>query len=85
MEPWAGDVATNDCAARLYTSSGWILEIISDTRRSSVTSPRCRYPKATILRIEEMDGFISKVKSIPSDFNEYRWNKCSTGIHFFYE
>ena len=77
-----------------------VLEITSDARRSSATSPRCRCSKAKVLRIEEMDGSISKVKSISSDYNkdfiyevgktvevpdfdENRWNECSTGIHFF--
>ena len=77
-----------------------VLEILADAKRSSATSHKCRCSKAKVLRIEEFDGTISKVKSISSDFDEYfiykigktvevpdfdenRWNECSTGIHFF--
>ena len=47
-----------------------VLEIPADAERSSATTKKCRCSKAKVLRIEEMDGSISKVKSVHSDWNE---------------
>ena len=70
------------------------LEIPSDAKRSSATSLKCRASKAKCLEIENRlteissdydSRFIYKVGETVevSDFNEDRWNECSTGIHFF--
>jgi uncharacterized protein YjbI with pentapeptide repeats len=70
------------------------LEIPSDAKRSSATTLKCRASKAKCLEIEnglteissDYDSrFIYKVGETVevSDFNEDRWNECSTGIHFF--
>ena len=77
-----------------------VLEIAADSRRSSATTRKCRCSKAKVLRIEEINGSVSDVNSVPSnrdgdfiyevgktvevkDFDDNRWNECSTGIHFF--
>ena len=77
-----------------------VLEIAADSRRSSATTRKCRCSKAKVLRIEEINGSVSDVNSVPSnrdgnfiyevgktvevkDFDDDRWNECSTGIHFF--
>ena len=77
-----------------------VLEIPADAKRSSATTYKCRCDKAKVLRIEELDGTISDVAEVKSDYNpnfiykvgevvsvddfdENRWNECSTGIHFF--
>ena len=77
-----------------------VLEITEDAKRSSATTLKCRCSKAKVIRIEEFNGEISNLISIPSDydssfiyevgktvevldFDENRWNECSTGIHFF--
>jgi hypothetical protein len=75
------------------------LEIPSDARRSSAAGRKCRCDKATVLTIESLDGsvfydvaysahdhnFIYKTSETVSvdDFDENRFNECSTGIHFF--
>lgn len=75
------------------------LLILEDSKRSSATSLKCRCSKAKVLDIEDMktgfkvvevrskydSSFIYKVGEIVSvdDFDEDRWNECSTGIHFF--
>ena len=75
------------------------LLITEDAKRSSATSRKCRCNKAKVLSItninntEEYDkviseydkNFIYKVGEIieVKDFDEDRWNECSTGIHFF--
>ena len=75
------------------------LEIIADAKRSSATTRKCRCSKAKVLSITDLQGreelqqaysthdnhFIYKVGKIVevSDFDEDRWNECSTGIHFF--
>jgi len=70
------------------------LEITEDAKRSSATSLKCRCSKAKVLEIEgnlksiESDRdnkFIYTVGEIVEvkDFDEDRWNECSTGIHFF--
>ena len=75
------------------------LLITEDAKRSSATSRKCRCSKAKVLSITSVDGleeynevcsdrdrnFIYRVGGIAEvkDFNEDRWNECSTGIHFF--
>ena len=75
------------------------LLITEDAKRSSSTTRKCRCSKAKVLSItnventEEYDkvisgydnNFIYKVGEIieVEDFDEDRWNECSTGIHFF--
>lgn len=75
------------------------LEITADAKRSSATTRKCRCSKAKVLSITDLQGreelqqaysthdnhFIYKVGKIVevSDFDEDRWNECSTGIHFF--
>lgn len=76
------------------------LEILSDAKRSSATTRKCRCSAAKVLSITTLDGrddgmqfissgrdsnFIYRVGEIArvDDFDENRWNECSTGIHFF--
>ena len=75
------------------------LEIPADARRSSATSRKCRCDKAKVLRITSLDGAtefdeatsqhdsglvykVGETVTVPN-FDENRWNECSTGIHFF--
>ena len=71
--------------------------VSEDSKRSSATSRKCRFSKIKVLSITSLDGnkeyqecyssrdknFIYKVEKIIeiSDFNENRWEECSTGIH----
>ena len=75
------------------------LEILADAKRSSATSRKCRCSAAKVLSITTVDGseevkeiasdrdsdFIYRVGEIVrvDNFDEDRWNECSTGIHFF--
>ena len=75
------------------------LLILEDSKRSSATTAKCRCDKAKVLDIEDIDtgekinkmrsefdgDFIYTVGEIVKvdDFDEDRWNECSTGIHFF--
>lgn len=75
------------------------LLILEDSKRSSATSVKCRCDKAKVLDIEKIDtgekvesisssrddNFIYKIGEIVKvdNFDENRWNECSTGIHFF--
>ena len=75
------------------------LRIPDDAKRSSATTRKCRCDKAEVISITSLDGktefeeacsiydntFIYKIGEIVSvnDFDEDRWNECSTGIHFF--
>ena len=76
------------------------LEILSNAKRSSATTRKCRCSAARVLSITTLDGkddgtqfissgrdsdFIYQVGEIVrvDDFDENRWNECSTGIHFF--
>lgn len=75
------------------------LQIAEDAKRSSATSRKCRCSKAKVLSITSIDGeieydsalsehdpnFVYKVGETveATDFDEDRWNECSTGIHFF--
>ena len=75
------------------------LLILEDSKRSSATTVKCRCDKAKVLEIKDIDTgekveevysdydpkFIYKVGEIVSvdNFDNNRWNECSTGIHFF--
>ena len=75
------------------------LLILDDAKRSSATTYKCRCDKAKVLdienaytgeKIEETKSdydpeFIYRVGEIITvdDFDDNRWNECSTGIHFF--
>ena len=75
------------------------LLILEDSKRSSATTAKCRCDKAKVLEIKEIEtgksvkrvssnydfDFIYEVGKVVSvdDFDEDRWNECSTGIHFF--
>ena len=81
----------NDCLVKLL--------ILEDSKRSSATTAKCRCDKAKVLDIEDIDtcekvnsvssefdeDFIYTVGEIVKvdDFDEDRWNECTTGIHFF--
>lgn len=75
------------------------LLIMEDSKRNSATTLKCRCDKAKVLDIEKIDtgekiestpsdydiNFIYKIGEIVKvdNFDENRWNECSTGIHFF--
>ena len=75
------------------------LQIPADAKRSSATNRKCRCDKAKVLSITDLSGvaefqqafsrydnnFIYEVGKtvVVDDFDENRWNDCSTGIHFF--
>ena len=75
------------------------LLILEDAKRSSATSTKCRCSKAKVLDIEDIytgkkinyvrsdydRNFIYRVGEIVTvdDFDDNRWEECSTGIHFF--
>ena len=75
------------------------LEIPADARRSSATSRKCRASKAKVLSITDINGnpaggqvksnydpnFVYAIGETVevTDFDDNRWNKCSTGIHHF--
>lgn len=75
------------------------LLIMEDSKRNSATTLKCRCDKAKVLDIEKIDtgekiestpsdydiNFVYKVGEIVKvdDFDENRWNECSSGIHFF--
>ena len=75
------------------------LLITEDAKRSSATTRKCRCSKAKVLSITSLDGtesfkkvnsdydiyFIYEVGKIVEvkNFDDNRWNECSTGIHFF--
>ena len=75
------------------------LLIMEDSKRSSATTLKCRCDKAKVLDIKEIDtgrkigsvssdynvDFVYRVGEIVKidDFDEDRWNECSSGIHFF--
>ena len=81
----------NECIVKLL--------ILEDSKRSSATSSKCRTNKVKVLDIENIktgeklkeirsnydNNFIYKVGEIVtvSNFDDDRWNECSTGIHFF--
>lgn len=75
------------------------LQITENAKRCSATSRKCRCDEAIVLSILSLDGsksyssavskhdnyFLYKVgeKVRVDDFDDNRWNECSTGIHFF--
>lgn len=75
------------------------LQIPAEAKRSSATSLKCRCNKAKVLSIESIhnkeqfttavskydNSFVYTVGETVSvnNFDENRWNECSTGIHFF--
>ena len=74
------------------------LEIPASAKRSSATSYKCRASKVKVLAIYDEHGneieetkstydssFIYRVGETleVKDFDNDRWNECSTGIHFF--
>ena len=75
------------------------LLIPEDAKRSSATTMKCRCDKAKVLEIKDIDTgekveeisstydpeFIYKAGEIVTvdNFDDNRWNECSTGIHFF--
>ena len=75
------------------------LQITEDAKRCSASGRKCRCSKAVVLSIKSIDGeqsfdravsyrdrtFVYEVGKTVSvdDFDENRWNECSTGIHFF--
>ena len=75
------------------------LEILSDSKRSSATTRKCRCSKARVISITDIDGSTTYEEAVSSydlnfkyrvgttvvvdNFDENRWNECSTGIHFF--
>jgi hypothetical protein len=75
------------------------LQIPEDAKRSSATTRKCRCDKAVVLEITDCAGatnydqanssydktfmyLIGESVSV-NNFDENRWNECSTGIHFF--
>ena len=75
------------------------LEITEDAVRSSATGRKCRCSKATVLEIQDLEGNVLGQAAVSDrdcnfpyipgtvvsvlDFDENRWNECSTGIHFY--
>ena len=75
------------------------LEITEDAVRSSAAGRKCRCSKATVLGIQDLEGNVLEQVAVSdrdenfhyipgtvvsvSDFDENRWNECSTGIHFY--
>ena len=75
------------------------LLILDHAKRSSATSSKCRTNKVKALDIENIktrnkvkeinsdydNNFIYRVGEIVyvDNFNEYRWEECTSGIHFF--
>ena len=75
------------------------LLITEDAKRSSATTRKCRCDKAKVISITSLDGkenfttaysYYDRIFQytvgqtvIIDDFDEERWNECSTGVHFF--
>ena len=75
------------------------LEIPAEAKRSSATDRKCRCDKAKVLSITGLSGvaefqqaisrydtnFVYEIGKtvVVDDFDDNRWNECSTGIHFF--
>jgi hypothetical protein len=75
------------------------LGITEDAVRSSAAGRKCRCSKATVLEIQDLEGNVLEQVAVSdrdenfhyipgtvvsvSDFDENRWNECSTGIHFY--
>ena len=70
-----------------------IVKLLITGNRSSATSRKCRCSAATVLDVIGQKIGVStydstftykKGKTVSvNDFDENRWNECSTGIHFF--
>lgn len=74
------------------------LWVLPEAKRSSATARKCRCDKAKVISItdkygrEYMDGFsfwannfkyrVGEIVEV-ENFDEDRWNECSSGIHFF--
>ena len=75
------------------------LEITEDAVRSSAAGRKCRCSKATVLEIQDLEENVLEQAAVSDrdenfhyipgtvasvlDFDENRWNECSTGIHFY--
>ena len=75
------------------------LLITEDAKRSSATTRKCRCDKAKVISITSLDrkenfttaySYYDRIFQytvgqtvIIDDFDEERWNECSTGVHFF--
>ena len=75
------------------------LKILENAKRSSATTRKCRCSEAEVISITSLDGNHSLTKAVSTfnpdfmyevgkivavdNFDENRWNECSTGIHFF--
>ena len=75
------------------------LLITEDAKRSSATTRKCRCDKAKVISITSLDGkenfttaysyydrffqYTVGQTVVIDDFDEDRWNECSTGVHFF--
>ena len=75
------------------------LKILENAKRSSATTRKCRCSAAEVISITSLNGNYSLTKAFSSfnsefiyevgkivavdNFDEDRWNECSTGIHFF--
>ena len=75
------------------------LLITEDAKRSSATTRKCRCDKAKVISITSLDGkenfttaysyydrffqYTVGQTVIIDDFDEERWDECSTGVHFF--
>ena len=75
------------------------LKILENAKRSSATTRKCRCSEAEVISITSLNGNYSLTKAFSSfnpdfmyevgkivavdNFDEDRWNECSTGIHFF--
>jgi hypothetical protein len=69
------------------------LKILADSKRSSANTLKCRASKVEVIALNKGDKAISQYDSDfiyqvgkiieVNDFDDNRWNECSTGIHFF--
>ena len=75
------------------------LQITEDAKRCSASSRKCRCSKAVVISIKSINGdedfaraesgynasFVYEVGKTVSvnNFDDNRWNECSTGIHFY--
>ena len=75
------------------------LKVLENAKRSSATTRKCRCSEAEVISITSLNGNYSLTKAFSAfnpdfmyevgkivavdNFDENRWNECSTGIHFF--
>ena len=75
------------------------LKVLENAKRSSATTRKCRCSEAEVISITSLNGNYSFTKAFSGfnpdfmyevgkivavdNFDEDRWNECSTGIHFF--